>query len=66
MSSPLSKEEIKAIVERALRYEQALHFISGYSARRGVKVPNGSTKVIGRVAEAALAGRSIKEAARRG
>jgi hypothetical protein len=57
--------ERKELVERCERFETALNFIAGYSARRGVKVPNGSTKVIERVAEAALVGDSIADAAAR-
>lgn len=55
----------KDLIERCDRFETALNFIAGYSARRGVKVPNGSTKVIERVAEAALVGDSITDAASR-
>lgn len=61
---PLSKQ--RELQEENARFKEALNFISGYSARRGVKVPNGSTKVIERVAEAALCGKPITEAARRG
>lgn len=55
----------KDLVERCERFETALNFIAGYSASRGVKTPNGSTKVIERVAEAALVGDSIEQAAAR-
>ncbi len=56
------KEENRQLREKLAARTLALHNIAFYSIRRGVRNPNGSTKVIERIAEAALAGRSIADA----
>lgn len=56
------KEENRQLREKLADHSVALHRIAFYSIRRGVRQPNGSTKVIERIAEAALAGRSLNEA----
>lgn len=66
MSVLLTDRQIIELQEREQRFARALRYISGYSVRHHVKRPNGSTLVIERVAEAALAGQSIEEAAKRG